>query len=633
MNVRLVTLFMFLLVQFVAFSQSKNCLIDGLTSGWEFSHGTYTELGGAPVYNFPISGTTRNFHLIMNKNNGNDPKINQEPIPVVPNGSLNSMRIGNFGVNGVNETSGGTYQKAKKIFVVEKGFSIFKFEFAAILEDDSKGHADYQKPGMSFFLKDAGGATIPCSKYNIRITPGQVNSNFKKQGLLEYRNWTTVVVDLKTYENQAVTFEIEAHGCTRTGHFGYVYFNAVCQKSEFKPYVECPTTLDNLTLEAPIGFPNYVWSTGDTSRTITVNARLGDKYEVTAIPINQVNANCNTKIVYDIKKLEFIKEEILTACEGSSVTFKGNQYNQTSTQYFRKPLSILCDSIYVAHVKIIPFGRRTVNKTICAGETFFFKNNNFTTANSYMITQNNNNACDSIITLNLKTVVQPITNPTYNFCLGGSVKIGNQTFNKTGLYTINIPRPNICDSIVNAKVIVENDFKLKADQFHRINKGASVNLFVNALPADNYVYDWSPKQYLSCYNCPNPKVTPMNNVSYTVKVSKQGSSCFKDINLQIFNNCGVFVADVFSPNDDRINDFFKINASPCVKTINELIVFNRWGQTVFKKNNFIPGEPGSEWDGTFNGKKLEPDTFGYKIIAELLNGESINYQGAVLLAR
>ncbi len=122
-------------------------------------------------------------------------------------------------------------------------------------------------------------------------------------------------------------------------------------------------------------------------------------------------------------------------------------------------------------------------------------------------------------------------------------------------------------------------------------------------------------------------------MAYTVKVNKPGSLCFHDLKVQIFNNCGIFLPEVFSPNGDGTNDTFKIVASPCVAKLNKFIVFNRWGETVFSNANFIPGEPNAHWDGTFNGQKVQADSFGYRVVFTLLDGEIKNFQGAVLLAR
>ncbi|MGB0930208.1 MAG: Ig-like domain-containing protein, partial [Chitinophagales bacterium] len=71
-------------------------------------------------------------------------------------------------------------------------------------------------------------------------------------------------------------------------------------------------------------------------------------------------------------------------------------------------------------------------------------------------------------------------------------------------------------------------------------------------------------------------------------------------------SCEIFIPNAFSPNQDGVNDELMIpNLSACFPT-NELIVFNRWGDEVFRRQNYDDlDEP---WDGTFQKNKEDvPD--------------------------
>lgn len=81
---------------------------------------------------------------------------------------------------------------------------------------------------------------------------------FKREGELEYRNWTTVAVDLRNYVGQNITVESTVHGCTKMQHFGYAYFNASCLKSEVQPETGCTDGIGALSLDALEGFENMI---------------------------------------------------------------------------------------------------------------------------------------------------------------------------------------------------------------------------------------------------------------------------------------------------------------------------------------------------------------------------------------
>lgn len=61
----------------------------------------------------------------------------------------------------------------------------------------------------------------------------------------------------------------------------------------------------------------------------------------------------------------------------------------------------------------------------------------------------------------------------------------------------------------------------------------------------------------------------------------------------------------FSPNGDEVNEFFEIGGAETYPN-NSLRVFNRWGNEVFKTDNYQ-----NDWDGTFNGARLMNGTYFY----------------------
>lgn len=87
----------------------------------------------------------------------------------------------------------------------------------------------------------------------------------------------------------------------------------------------------------------------------------------------------------------------------------------------------------------------------------------------------------------------------------------------------------------------------------------------------------------------------------------------------IINENEIIIPNVFSPNGDGMNDYFKIP----FKQYN-LTILNRWGQTVYSGN-----EASTLFDGTaINGEKLPDGTYYYIIIHP--NGEE---KGALTLIR
>jgi gliding motility-associated-like protein len=70
-------------------------------------------------------------------------------------------------------------------------------------------------------------------------------------------------------------------------------------------------------------------------------------------------------------------------------------------------------------------------------------------------------------------------------------------------------------------------------------------------------------------------------------------------------NYDVFVPNIFSPNEDGNNDVLQLGV-PSVFEYQKLQIFDRWGRVLFTSKTKT-----EEWDGTFDGKQLNPGVFMY----------------------
>jgi gliding motility-associated-like protein len=88
----------------------------------------------------------------------------------------------------------------------------------------------------------------------------------------------------------------------------------------------------------------------------------------------------------------------------------------------------------------------------------------------------------------------------------------------------------------------------------------------------------------------------------------------------------VYVPNSFTPNNDGLNDVFKVYAIGLKEF--DLKVFDRWGTQVFNSNDITIG-----WDGTFNGKPLNAGVYIYQLRAILQNDDPLLKYGDVNLLR
>jgi gliding motility-associated-like protein len=608
------------------FVQGQNCgFEDGSFSNWRISNGSVSNNGIEVLYKSEVVGTVENEHIITQKNGGNDPKITNESIPMVAPGNDYSVRFGNI-------THGGKFDRLSKTFTIDQENTLFQYKFAVILQNDIK-HTSLQKPGFNVRIFDRNGNNITCSYYDIQLVVGATATGFKTQGDIEYRNWTTVAVDLRNYIGQTVTVEATVHGCTEMKHFGYAYFNASCSKSEIKPETGCTDLGGDLTLDAPDGFEKYAWSTSETTRTIKVKASLGTQFFVKLTPYNSLNENCNLQMNYTIKKNEVPLTVNKSICIGNNFSFRGKTYNTSGSYVETINNSAFCDSVITLNLNVIPIAQLTKDIKICEGESFLFKGTTYNSTGQYFKTISSSDACDSIFTINLKIVPIPRTTKNFSFCEGEKAKIGDSTYSKSGTYITNIKRTGLCDSVVTSTLNYENSFTLTVTPNAILEKGEKTEIKVNVQPSGTYVYDWTPKETLMCGTCSSTIAETPVTTKYTITVSNSGSRCSKKIQTQVIIISDIFVPTAFSPNGDSVNDIFYIVGSKSVRMIKEMLIYDRWGELIFRDTNFMTADSSHGWDGNYRGKSLNPDIFTYKIIAEMKDGEVNDFTGAFTLLR
>ncbi|MBL7917822.1 MAG: gliding motility-associated C-terminal domain-containing protein, partial [Bacteroidia bacterium] len=82
---------------------------------------------------------------------------------------------------------------------------------------------------------------------------------------------------------------------------------------------------------------------------------------------------------------------------------------------------------------------------------------------------------------------------------------------------------------------------------------------------------------------------------------------------------------VYNPND-LSNDIFH----PKIKGVEtfQFTIYSKWGEVMFDTNNVNEG-----WDGYYKGKLCNQDVYVWKIVAKLVNGDTINKTGDVTLLR
>jgi gliding motility-associated-like protein len=120
---------------------------------------------------------------------------------------------------------------------------------------------------------------------------------------------------------------------------------------------------------------------------------------------------------------------------------------------------------------------------------------------------------------------------------------------------------------------------------------------------------------------------------YGVAIKNRCGEAAKEVKVAYEDCERVYIPTAFSPNGDRVNDYFYVQDGGNVAIISSFKVFDRWGEMVFQAVNILPNEEMVGWDGYFKSKLLSPDVFTYAIEIVFKNGETILRKGDITLVR
>lgn len=174
-----------------------------------------------------------------------------------------------------------------------------------------------------------------------------------------------------------------------------------------------------------------------------------------------------------------------------------------------------------------------------------------------------------------------------------------------------------------------------------VELGDSIQLQPQVVDPPFVVFDsivWTPGDYLRFEgDSLFPWVTPLESTFYEIQAfDVNGCLALASVLVEVDKNRNVYLPNVFTPNNDGINDYFFLYTGNGVERIRSFRVFDRWGEMVFEQLNAAASpypDPSNGWDGTFRGKPLGAGVYVYIAEVEFRDGQVLLYRGSVTLMK
>jgi gliding motility-associated-like protein len=130
------------------------------------------------------------------------------------------------------------------------------------------------------------------------------------------------------------------------------------------------------------------------------------------------------------------------------------------------------------------------------------------------------------------------------------------------------------------------------------------------------------------------ELAPTSTVTVEVTATNErGCAVTEEIEVKVRKRNGIFVPNVFTPNNDGKNDYLTVYAGEGVDMIRSFQVFDRWGNLIFDRTNFSANLEFQGWDGRYNGKLVRPGVYIYRVVTLLADGSEKVYHGDVTIRR
>ena len=613
-------------------------------------------------------------HVIMGDTAARDPFTGNE-LRKVPKGYRYSARLGYESPN-VSRPIRFWNQSLRYTLTIDSANALLITKFALVLEYGTHVIENEARFRLTLYdqngdvIPDCANYDVSASKSNVKgfkyyTPPGEAKRP------VSWRDWVSVGTDLSKYIGQTITIEFMTADCTHGGHFGYAYFVASCQPMSIKVQYCTGDSIARLT--APEGFEKYSWtnSSGMVVDTLQIHnipdpiPVEGATYQCTLTSATGCTVVLKSSVAKHLVNVDF--NSYMVDCKSNKVQFSNSSTtNQGSLFYIwnfgngitsteRNPLHTFATSgMHKVSLELSnppsTCKNETLTKTIesfspplvgisgdstyCEGVSLFLKAygaykynwSNGSTADSikvnasgvkYWLLGHSSTGCVS------DTVYKTVTKePDWKFViesdsalckrdslvlkLSGAVRYlwnTKDTTNsimvtKPGTYTVTGTNARGC--ILSKNIVVKEfpppntDFTVSPSILDSRHNQISCTL--PAQPDVQYTWDMGDGSTETGSTIQHTYTIPSAVQEYTISLKATSKfGCTASISKIV--DVVPFIPNVFSPNGDGINDLFMVEM--------ELQVFDRYGMLLYQ------GTAG--WDGTYQGRPVDTDTYFYLI--------------------
>ncbi len=295
-----------------------------------------------------------------------------------------------------------------------------------------------------------------------------------------------------------------------------------------------------------------------------------------------------------------------------------------------------CISSKVYNVRIPPY-YADYGTSICEGETFAIENSAWDQTGTYETKISAVDGCDSIITLNLEVIPTTYSTLEQSFCEGDTFTFLDVIADSEGFYSSTLINTRGCDSIFSffLEEIPMTD-GIEISPFFDVLLGDIIDLQPDSYDPELIIFSWIDDDDIILSTEPILEgLQPTAATSYTITAEDQyGCSVMQEVMVRIDrSSVNIYTPNIFSPDGNGVNDYFKFQSGNALASVEQFVIFDRWGNLLYNQENITDFNNLLGWDGLFEGKEAVQGVYGWMVKATFIDNTVSVYNGDLTLVR
>ncbi len=229
--------------------------------------------------------------------------------------------------------------------------------------------------------------------------------------------------------------------------------------------------------------------------------------------------------------------------------------------------------------------------------------------------------------------------PPYTYSIDGSNFTTISTANNLGMgtYDVVVQDSKGCIDFTTVAIEAPDPLIVEAGPDVTVDLGTSTQLDASYTPVNGTeTIEWIVNQGLDCTDCLDPTALAPGTTTYVLQVIDANGCIVSDsvtVRTLIDIDRPIFSPNIIWSGINGDNGRFMVGTGPAADLIEEIQIYDRWGNLIWKGLDLQPNDFSQGWDGKFNGEFVNPAVFAWVARVHYLDDVVINYGGDFTVVR